>query len=384
MVRSALLIAGNDLRRRMRNRSFIVQAIVGPLLLALVISAAFSGGFGFEVKIGVVDEDGSELSTAIHEGLVEGDVQEVELVSFDDRAAAIAELDHDEIDAVLVLPAGFGASLARPEPVALQVISDEENIVASAVGRAIAQGISARVDAGRLTAFSLALSGQAVPRPEELASTELPISIADQSPGEELSPAALVAPGLGLLFLFFTVAGVARGLLEERRQKVLDRMLAAPLRLSAVLLGKALTIFALGLVSLGTLWGVTTLLFGAAWGDPAAVALVLVAATLAIAGISAVVAAFARDEQTAELVATAIAFVLGTLGGSLVPLSELPEGFVRASLFTPNGWAQRALAELSAGEGDVVSVLPEVGALLVWAVVALALAAAFVPRRLAR
>jgi ABC-2 type transport system permease protein len=77
-----------------------------------------------------------------------------------------------------------------------------------------------------------------------------------------------------------------------------------------------------------------------------------------------------------------VAFVLGILGGSLVPLSELPPGLLRLTLLTPNGWALRGFAELSAGDGTVVDVLPHVGVLLLWGAVAGGIGRWLLPRRL--
>ena len=49
---AASLIAGITLRRRLRNRSFLVQAVLGPLLLATIISLAF-GATGLTVQVTV-------------------------------------------------------------------------------------------------------------------------------------------------------------------------------------------------------------------------------------------------------------------------------------------------------------------------------------------
>ena len=381
MLRAALLVARNDLRRRLRNRSLIIQAVLGPVLLASVISAAFSGGFGFDVEIGIVDQDRSELSRAVEQGLVAGEADEVSFRSVADPAAASLLVDDWDIGAAIVLPAGFSDSLASPGPEPVGLIVDAQNPVAAAVATAVAEGLSARVNAGRLTALSLLAVGEDVPSPAELTGVELPVTV-DRLNSDELSPAALVAPGMGLLFLFFTVGAVARSLLEERRDKVLDRIRAAPVSLAAILLGKALAVVVLGLTSVLTLWGITSAAFGADWGDPGGVLLVLVVATLAIGGISAFVASLAGDPQTADLAATGVAFILGILGGSLVPLSELPDGLRRISMFTPNGWAQQAFAELSAGGAGLGDVLPEAGVLLVWATVSVLLASLLLPRRL--
>jgi ABC-2 type transport system permease protein len=264
----------------------------------------------------------------------------------------------------------------------LELVVDEEHVVGRAVASAVAGGLAARLDAGRLATAALLAEGRPPPDPADLRRIELPITLDRRGAGEELSPAATVAPGMGLLFLFFTVSALARGLLEERRLRVLDRMRAAPVSTTAILLAKALGVIAVGVVSIVTLWGATALLLDARWGDPAGVLAIVLAATLAVAGVAGVIAGLARTEQSADLLATMAAFTLGILGGSLVPLSELPEGLVRISLFTPNGWAQRGFADLSAGDAGLGDVLPEVGMLLVFAVVGLALAARLLPRRL--
>jgi len=65
-----LVIAGNDLRRRMRDRTFYIQGIVAPLAMATIIGLAFGGGFSFKATIGVADGDGSDMSRALVEQLV--------------------------------------------------------------------------------------------------------------------------------------------------------------------------------------------------------------------------------------------------------------------------------------------------------------------------
>ncbi len=386
MLRSALLIAGNDLRRRLRNRSFVIQAFVGPLVLAVVISAAFGGGFGIKVRLGVAVEDDSELAVGLRQGLLERDVGDgVEFVEVTSAADALDKLDDDEIEAAVVIPAGFGASLAETQPLDLGVMTDEgQDAVGAAVARAVAAGIAAQINTGRLVSFAMAFAGRPVPDAAALAEVELPIQLGEQGPGELVSPAASIGPGMGLLFLFLSVSVVARGLIEEQRLRVLDRIRAAPVSTSSILLGKGLGVVVLGCATLGTLWWATTVLLGAAWGDPAGVVLLIVTAAVAVAGIGGVVAALARTEQSADLYATMVAFILSMIGGSLIPLSELPDSLYRLSVITPNGWAQRGFAELSAGRGGVGDIVPHLLVLLAWAVAGGALGAFLLPRKLAR
>jgi hypothetical protein len=61
-MNAAGLIAANDLRRAVRNRSALVLAVATPLLMAALIGLAFGGGFSFDADIALVDADRSPVS----------------------------------------------------------------------------------------------------------------------------------------------------------------------------------------------------------------------------------------------------------------------------------------------------------------------------------
>ena len=89
-----------------------------------------------------------------------------------------------------------------------------------------------------------------------------------------------------------------------------------------------------------------------------------------------------QSERSADLYATMVAFVLGHRGRLAGAALRAAAGLLRLSLLTPNGWALRGFAELSAGDGTVVDVLPHIGVLLLWAVVGGAIGVVLLPRRL--
>ena len=63
---------------------------------------------------------------------------------------------------------------------------------------------------------------------------------------------------MAVFFLFFTVQFGVTGLLEERNDGTLARLLAAPISRAAILFGKLLTSFALGVISMTVLVAATT------------------------------------------------------------------------------------------------------------------------------
>jgi ABC-2 type transport system permease protein len=381
-LRAAVLVARNDLHRRLRSRAFLLQAFVGPIVLSVVISLAFGGSFTLKEKVGVVNRDHSALGEGVQRQLVGSTGGGLTFVALRDVATARSQVKDDTVDAAIVIPPGFQASLATVRPGSLQVVTDPGQQIGEAVATAVANGIAARVDAGRLATVTLLAHGRSAPSTATLLGLDLPVELRQIGAGETLSPAASVAPGMALLFLFLSVSFVARSLLEEKRLRVLDRICAAPVSLTGLLIGKAIGLILASVASVLVLWGVTAATLGAQWGDPVGVLLLAVAASISVAGVAGVVAAATTSEQTADLLATAIGFVFGILGGSLVPLAQLPPTLLRLSLFTPNGWALRGFAELSAGQGHAGDVLVHVVVLLAWGLVAGAIAAVLLPRRL--
>lgn len=382
-LRAAVLVAGNDLRRRMRSRAFLLQAFVGPIVLSAVISLAFGGSFSVSEKIGVVSRDRSPLAEGVQRQLLRSSGDGLTFVALPDVATARSQVKEDTVDAAIVIPAGFQASLASSRPRALQVVTDPGQQIGQAVATAVANGIGARIDAGRLATFTQVAHGRAAPSTAGLLGLDLPVSLRQLGTGKTLSPAATVGPGMALLFLFLSVSFVGRSLLEEKRLRVLDRIRAAPVSMTALLIGKAIGLILASIASVLVLWGVTAVALGARWGDPVGVVLLAVAASISVAGVAGLVAAIATSEQQADLVATAVGFVFGILGGSLVPLSQLPPALLRLSLLTPNGWALRGFAELSAGQGHPADIVVHLLVLVAWGLVAGAIAAVVLPRRLA-
>ena len=379
--RAALLVAAADLRRRVRNRSFLIQALVGPIVLAGIISLAF-GGDGFSATIGIVDADGSPIADGFVTGITGADTGDLRFEQVGTVDDARSQVDDGDMGAAVVVPEGFTASLQTDAPGDLEVITSSDGAVSAEVARAVAAGFTDRANAARLAAATTAATGVAVPDADELAAIELPVQIDTTGSGGDVSPAAYFGPAMGLLFLFLSVGAVARDLLTEKRIGLLDRLRAGPVSDAAILAGKGLSVMAIGTTSLLVIWAVTTVALGADWGDPAGVVLLVLASALAVAGIAGLIAGIARTEQSADMLASVAAFVFALVGGAFIPPGDLPEALQRLALLTPTGWALRGFAELSAGGGGVTDVAPHALVLVAWGVIAGLAAARLLPARL--
>jgi ABC-2 type transport system permease protein len=367
-----LLVAGNDLRRRIRNRSALVTAFVGPLAMAIVFSLLIGGADSARFRIGVVDADGSPVSRELTAGALGGHADgAVTVVRSRGETAARRAIDDDGLDAAIVVPAGFGDGVERGEPATITVLRSPDRLVSGQVAEAIAAGLVAHVErVGLAMRVAAARTGRAPDPSLGDAAHDVPAALAlkDVPPGgHEASPGAFYGAAMSILFLFFTVGYAARSVLAERRDGTLGRVLATPISPAAVVAGKTLSVAAIGLAGFFTVWGVTALAFDARWGDPLAVAVVIVATVLAVGGVSTLVTSLARTDQQADAYTAVATFVLALLGGNFVGPGASPELLRQLSLLTPNGWALSAFTDLSADAASLTSVL---GAVAVLAAVA--------------
>lgn len=383
-MRAALLIAAKDLRQRLRDRSAIMVAVVVPLGLAFVFNATLGGisTEGVAFRYGVVDEDRSEISAVFVDEVLpaveEGGAIRVRSVPSD--AEGRRSVEAGELDALLVVPAGFGAAVEGSGAAEIRVVGDVDEPTAAQVARSIASTFVADLNAVRVAVATVADPHATDPAElgalvERAAAIATPVDVVDvTATTKELDVTTYYAAGMAVFFLFFTVQFGVASLLDERKDGTLSRLLAAPIGRSAILGGKLLTSFVIGTLSMATLIVATSLLLGAAWGDWFGVALLVLSGVLAATGIMSIVATLAKTSEQAGNWQSIIAVVLGMLGGVFFPISQAPGFLPTLSLVTPQAWFLRGLSDMAGDTGWTV-VLPAVLAMLVFAAVTGAIAA---------
>jgi ABC-2 type transport system permease protein len=365
LLRTALLVAGKDLRERLRDRSALVIAFVAPFALAAIIGLAFGGDFAFQASYAVADADRGPVAAGFRDGVLASPaLRDLVTVRRVEPGEARALVERGEVDAAFLLPEGLSAPAQQGRPATITVLEAGENPVAGQVAQALAEGYAAELAATRLAvATALDTSGrpptaaEARRLGERAAAGRLPVQLVEgRVGGRALEAANYFGPSMAIFFLFFTVSFGARSILAERRQGTLRRLLATAAPPGGVLAGKALASFTLGTASVLVMWLATTLVFGADWGDPLAVVALTVSSVLSAIGITTLVVTLARTDEQAEGYSSLMVFTLALLGGNFVYLAQLPELLQRAALLTPNGWALRGFVDLVADGGGLATV----------------------------
>jgi ABC-2 type transport system permease protein len=390
-MRAALTVAAKDLRLRLRDRSALVLGIVAPFFLAFILNAVGAGATAadeFSVDYGVVDHDQGEVAAGFVAALEGLDVVDIELTTGLSEERARDDVDGEKLQAVFVIPEGFSRAVSSPDDGAeIDVIGDVDEPIATQIATAIAERFTDEVNGVRLSVATAAAltdgQGDIGALIDEALQQSPPVEVVDLGAEQrELDGTTYLMAGIGVLFLFFVVRFGVMGLLDERREGTMTRLLAAPIPRAAIPAAKALTSLVLGVLSLGVLVVASTVIMGADWGPVAAVGLLTVGAVLAATSIMGLVATVARTPEQAASVQTMIALVLGVVGGSFFRVSQA-EGLLRTvAKLTPHHWFVRGLGEASAG--GVSAALPALAVLLAFAVVVGGVSLVFVPRMVGR
>ncbi len=394
---AAWTIAVKDLKQRIRDRSALIVGIVAPLALAAIFSFVFNPieEFEFAANYVVVDQDGGPAARLFVDqvlgGMAADDSITVRELDTIEAARALVDVEVDPFaagtetaDAAFILPAGFSASVISPDPATIEVLAGRGSGTAAGVAVAVAEQFASQLQTARVSTATAEFYGLQGDRAQiGLQALAVPnlATVADaEATSKILTGTTFYAAGLAIFFLFFTVQFGVNGLLEERHAGTLPRLIAAPIPKLSIVAGKAITAAIMGVVSMSVLVVATSLMFGAEWGEPVGVFILILAGIFAAIGIMGIVGAFAKTAEQAQVYSSIIAVVLGFMGGTFFPVGQSGGILAQLRFVTPHAWFMQGLGDLAGG--NVADVLPAVVALVVFGVACGTLAALGVRRGL--
>jgi len=402
-----------ELYRTFTDRNALLILIVTPLALATIIGLAFSGFIGDgsndvpirDIPLAVVnlDEGIETLGNQINNGDIfieilvpAGDTGETDenvlhlltdAIALDDPDEARARVDRGDLTAAIIIPPDFSRNLTITpdrltiEPASIEVYANPAMPISASIVRLIATGIANQIATGNVTIaatigylvdqaqqnplIGLRLLGEFEPdfSPAFDPANAL-ITLETQTvQGEAVTtfnPLAMFGAGVSVMFMMFMAQASANGIMYERQNGTLQRLLATPTPRMVILLGKLAGTFASAVLQLVLLFIFLTLvgslLSGQVrliWGDNLlAIALAIGAAALAASGLGALLTALVRTPEQGNVVGTAVILAMSVLGGTFFSTEGLP---ILQTLrqFTLNYWSIDAFTRLSLGETNI-------------------------------
>jgi ABC-2 type transport system permease protein len=187
---------------------------------------------------------------------------------------------------------------------------------------------------------------------------------------EASNPSNYVIPGYLVMFTFFAAAQTASVIVLERQNNTLERLLATSAKRQSILGGLFLGTFARGLVQIIIFWTVGVLAFKLDMGgSPLAVIILSLLMVLVSSTFSIMLATLVKTEKAASTLGVLIALVLAPLGGCWWPLFITPHWMQFIAKLIPHGWANAGFNDLMVFGGNFTTVVPNMIALLVFALI---------------
>jgi ABC-2 type transport system permease protein len=395
-MRTIWNIALNNIRIFFQDRGNLISLLVIPVIFTFVVGGAGGGGGPTRVLVDVLDRDNSTVSSQFLQHIREANSSLV-LCPMDDKDNS-CNLDGKPLDeaasqqrlvdkvalAQIEIPAGFekaatgggsasiiyrtsqGVTAGDYILQAVQAANQQVGgaAVAARVGTTIAEGANLVKDADKQT-FSETVYDAAsklwASKPASVSYVEsakvAQVSTAQQGFGQSV-------PGMGTMFVLFTVFNAMVTLMQERKNWTFQRMLMMPVSRAQLLGGKILAWFILGIMQYAVVFAVGIFMKVNFGHDALALALVMVAFTLCATALAFALVTLVRNDQQANSVALLMTLTLAPLGGAWWSLDIVPAFMRTVGHISPVAWAMDAFRSLVFENGSLMTVLPSIGVLL--------------------
>ncbi len=405
-----LPITFKDTLIRFRDRRALIYMLAAPLLIGLIMGAAF-GRQGddspiYDIPIAVVNADAGDLGAIFVQALTDIQVDTeagrqplFTLTPLDDIQAARSLVENGEARGALYLPPDFSAALQETGAARTQIrlYTDPSAQISPFILENVVQRIALGFQSAALgaqlagTQVQLAAQNDPVLRPalaalpqaiasaqadfaaEQAAHSQITLTTETLGVAQQVNAMDYFMPSMAIFFLMFSMFAGTRSILDEEKAGTLARLMSTPISPAAILLGKISGTLLIGLLQMAVLVLVSSWLFGVNWGVPLGVVLMTLTTVTAAAGLGALVAAFARDDNQAGVLGTVFALVFGVLGGNFIVLRGIPTWLDFLSKATINRWALDGFTALSLSQAPLSAIFPNLLVLTAMGVVFFAL-----------
>ena len=352
----ALTVA--NIKTYVRDRAALFWTLAFPLIFILLFGFIFQGSGESRLTFGWVDEDGSPASAELHQ-------------RFDDQAGVtlqdgtsdetLASMRQGDVDAVIVVPGGYGETLAANAeggglPASITVYTDPSRSalvgeVYQAVGTVL--GILNLGDRPPLV----------IPKPETIQT-------------ENLNFISYFVPSILGLSVMQVGIFAAIPLVADREKLILKRLAATPLRRWQLVGSNILMRLLIAMIQAVIIVLVGSLAFGVQiTGNLLLTAGFVALGAVAFLALGYVIASFANTEDSANGMTSVIQFPMMFLSGSFFQIDQMPDFLQAIARAIPLTYLSDALRQVMVGGAPFAPLWVCFAVLGAWLVVCFGIAA---------
>lgn len=358
-MQALLSLTVANIKSFVRDRQALFWTLAFPLIFIFLFGTIFSGGSN-KTKIGWADADGTPASMQLHQ--VFQSVPVVELTE-GTKDELLAKFQHGDVAGVVVVEQGYGAAVAGAQagngpPAQVTVYTDPSQASTAGAVKGLVAGILAQASLGN--------------KPPAIVPVLQDLKTQDLNAVSYLVPSIL---GMSLMQLgIFS----AIPLVGDRQKLILKRLSATPLRRWQLIGSNIIMRLLVGLTQTAIIVGIGALVFNVKiTGSLLAVAGLSLLGAVTFISIGYVVASFAKTEDSANGMVSAIQFPLMFLSGTFWPIDVMPGPLQGVARFLPLTYLSDAMRQVMVNGAAFAPLAVCVAVLAGWAVVCFGISARF-------
>jgi ABC-2 type transport system permease protein len=324
-MRALNLLTLANLRSFVRDRAALFWTLAFPVLFVIIFGAIFSGP-PTTTSYGYADLDATDASAEVRQVLES--FETVELVEGSEEDL-LAQMRAGDVEAVIVVPAGYGESLAAGGvPTVVKVYTDPSQSTSDGRTR-------------QLIAYALGVVNASVTGPPAVVPGFEPIQTVDFNFLSYLIP-SILAMALMQLGVFAAIPLVA-----DREKLILKRLGATPIRRWQLVGSNILVRLLIAVVQTVIIVGIGTLLFGLeTTGRWLLTAFYILLGSLTFIALGYVLASFTKTEESANGVTQVVQLPMLFLSGIFFPIATMGEALQTVARVLPLTYLGDALRQV--------------------------------------
>ncbi|MEN1938335.1 ABC transporter permease [Paenibacillus sp. 102] len=365
----SFIIAWKDLKIRLIDRRGFMMMLLMPLLLTAILGSALSNLFDNEglpkTIIGYYQEGSDDFADVfqkdvLHSKEIKDDVK-IEIVASQKELEDL--LRKQKIDVGIIIPNGWSENIKDGKLQEPKLITDPSKDIQAKIAESIIRSFSERAQTVAVSTKSV-VTDLAKSQPENMEQVAKEVSVNLQTVAtsntdgiekgtvgkKTVGAMQYYAAAMLVMFLLFNITVGAKSIVTEQRTETLARLLSTPTSSFTILLGKFFGTLLFACMQFSVFVVATHYAFHVNWGgDISQIAVVGIAYAICVAGLSMLIAAFIREERTADLMGGIGIQLLAILGGSMLPIYAFPDTLQTIANIAPNKWALTSFLNIMSG-----------------------------------
>ncbi len=366
-----------NLKRMLQNKSVIIMTLTLPTIVICIMTFFTQGqnSSNNNMYIDFVNNDKGTLSGSLIKNFKNSGDFNINIL---DIADAKAQVESGAVNLTIVIPNNFTEQLNKgmvPKVDILKLQQGNSNVVAENIIDSFIKdnlisntAISTIKDMNFNSKVSLSSLKDTIIKDTSENKINVMSSVLSYNNTNSLS--GLITIGFVISFLMFSSIFIVNELIGEKVNGTLKRALSTPNSNITIAASIVISFLIIGWLQDFLIIITTKFLFNAYWGKSyLALFLLFTAILLVVQGLGLLISRVIKSENNISVITMLIVNISCLLGGSYMPIQYFPDILKKFALFMPQSWAVTALTDLVLKNKGITDILPNIGILLLFAIV---------------